>query len=263
MRKNSRRTVSPRTPGRDTHRTNKVNCALLHVFGYQFAPRYRRIQEKIRTRLCGLQHPMQYAKLLVQPARRLNPELIISEWNNLLRIFASLVLKTPPQHIIVQKLSSYGHQNRTKRALWKYDSIFRSLNLLEFVDSPPLRQNVQRALNRGENYHQLRRAIAYANFGKLRYRTQEKQQLWSECSRLLANCVIFYNAAIVSRMLEERRAACDLAGVAQLTQVAPIAWQHINFYGRYEFRSRVAPIDLERVVAALLQNTSSGTEHGA
>jgi len=79
----------------------------------------------------------------------------------------------------------------------------------------------------------------------------------------LANCVIFYNAAILSRVLEERRAASNLAGVAQLTQVAPIAWQHINFYGRYEFTSRVAPIDLERVVAALLQNTSSGTEHVA
>jgi hypothetical protein len=66
-------------------------------------------------------------------------------------------------------------------------------------------------------------------------------------------------------VLEERRAAGDLAGVEQLSQVAPIAWQHINFYGRYEFTSRVAPIDLERVVAALLQGTSggSGTEQVA
>jgi hypothetical protein len=51
--------------------------------------------------------------------------------------------------------------------------------------------------------------------------------------------------------------------VTQLTQVAPIAWQHINFYGRYEFTSRVVPIDLERAVAALLQNTNSRTEHVA
>lgn len=36
-----------------------------------------------------------------------------------------------------------------------------SLYLLDYIDSPPLRQNVQHALNRGENYHQLRRAIAY------------------------------------------------------------------------------------------------------
>ncbi|MEO0375444.1 MAG: Tn3 family transposase [Cyanobacteria bacterium P01_A01_bin.17] len=34
------------------------------------------------------------------------------------------------------------------------------------------RQNVHRVLNRGENYHQLRRAISYANFGKLRFKTE-------------------------------------------------------------------------------------------
>ncbi len=260
---NNTTTVQPAIHSTDTHGTNEVNFALLHVFGYQFAPRYRRIQEKVRTSLCGFQHPKQYADLLLRPARRLKEELIISEWDNLLRIFASLALKTTPQRIIVRKLSSYARQNRTKQALWEYDSIFRSLHLLEFVDSPPLRQNVQRALNRGENYHQLRRAIAYANFGRLRYRTEEEQQLWSECSRLLANCIIYYNATILSRVLEERRAAGDLAGVAQLTQVAPIAWQHINFYGRYEFTSRLAPIDLERAVAALLQNTNNATEHVA
>jgi TnpA family transposase len=258
---NNTTTVQPAIHSTDTHGTNEVNFALLHVFGYQFAPRYRRIQEKIRTGLCGFQHLKQYAELLLRPARKLNPELIISEWDNLLRIFASLAQKTTPQSIIVRKLSAYERRNRTRRALWEYDSIFRSLYLLEFVDSPPLRQNVQRALNRGENYHQLRRAIAYANFGKLRFRTEEEQQLWSECSRLLVNCIIYYNATILSRVLEERRAAGDLVGVARLTQVAPVAWQHINFYGRYEFTSRVAPIDLERAVAALLQNANSATEH--
>jgi Tn3 transposase DDE domain len=73
----------------------------------------------------------------------------------------------------------------------------------------------------------------------------------------------YYNATILSGVLEERRAAGDLVGVARLTRVAPVAWQHINFYGRYEFTSQVAPIDLERAVAALLQNANSATEHVA
>ena len=134
---------------------------------------------------------------------------------------------------------------------------------MDFVDSASLRQNVQRALNRGENYHQLRRAVSYANFGKLRFTSEEDQQLWSECSRLLANCIIYYNATILSRVLERRQATGDLAGMAQLTQVAPVAWQHINFYGRYECTSRAVPIDLERAVAALLQSTNSVTENVA
>jgi hypothetical protein len=63
------------------------------------------------------------------------------------------------------------------------------------------------ALNRGESYHKLVRAAAYANGGKLRVRTDQEQQLWSECSRLLANCIIYYNACILSELLEraERR----------------------------------------------------------
>jgi TnpA family transposase len=70
------------------------------------------------------------------------------------RIFVSLALKTTTQSIIVGKLSAYARKNKTRRALWEYDHMIRSLYLLDYVDSPPLRRNVQRALNRGENDHQ-------------------------------------------------------------------------------------------------------------
>ena len=42
------------------------------------------------------------------------------------------------------------------------------------------------------------------NFGKLRFRTEPEQQLWNECSRLLTNCIIYYNAAILSSLLEHK-----------------------------------------------------------
>jgi TnpA family transposase len=70
------------------------------------------------------------------------------------RIFVSLALKTTTQSIIVGKLSAYARKNKTRRALWEYDHIIRSLYLLDYVGSPPLRRNVQRALNRGEHDHQ-------------------------------------------------------------------------------------------------------------
>jgi hypothetical protein len=34
------------------------------------------------------------------------------------------------------------------------DNTLRSLSLLDDLDSPPFRRNVQRAMNRGESYHQ-------------------------------------------------------------------------------------------------------------
>ena len=126
---------------------------------------------------------------------------------NIQHILASLALKATRQSVIIAKLSSYPRKNRTKKALWELDNLRRSLHLLNYVDSPQFQRNIQRALNRGESYHKLVRAVAYANGGKLRVRTDQEQQLWSECSRLLANCIIYYNACILSELLEraERR----------------------------------------------------------
>ena len=37
---NNNTDIQPEIHSTDTHGTNEVNFALLHVFGYQFAPRY-------------------------------------------------------------------------------------------------------------------------------------------------------------------------------------------------------------------------------
>ena len=122
-----------------------------------------------------------------------------------------------------------------------------------YIDSTPLRRNVQRALNRGENYHQLRRAVAYANFGKLRFKTEYEQQLWEECSRLMTNGIIYYNAMILSHLFTHKARLGDAAGAALLTHVSPVAWQHINLCGRYEFTKGPEPIHLSAIVEALAQ----------
>ncbi|MBV8361975.1 MAG: Tn3 family transposase [Deltaproteobacteria bacterium] len=80
----------------------------------------------------------------------------------------------------------------------------RSLYLLDYIDCPPLRQHMQKALNLGENYYQLCRAISYAGFGKLRFKTKYEQELWAQWSRRIANCTIFYNASVLSRLLEHQ-----------------------------------------------------------
>ena len=43
--------------------------------------------------------------------------------------------------------------------------------------------------------------------------------------------------------------------VTRLGRGSPIAWQHINFHGRFEFLDPPAPIDLESVVRELTQRT--------
>jgi Tn3 transposase DDE domain/Domain of unknown function (DUF4158) len=243
--------VQPQVHSTDTHGTNEVNFALLHFFGYQFAPRYQDIYDKVTKSLYGFQHPGQYGDLLIKPIRKVNTNLILDEWENFQRIMLSLTLKTTTQRIIVGKLSAYPRKNKTKRALWEYDNIIRSLYLLDYIDSPSLRQNVQRALNRGENYHQLRRAVSYANFGKLRFKTEYEQQIWNEGSRLIANCIIHYNATILSTLLKRKEKSADAQAAALLKQISPVAWQHINLQGRYEFGKQPGEINIDAIIQSL------------
>ena len=103
------------------------------------------------------------------------------------------------------------------------------------MDILSLRRDVQNALNRGENYHRLRKAVSYANFGRLRFKTEHEQQIWNECSRLLTNCIIFFNATLLSKLLLIKEENDEEEEVEQLKRLSPVAWQHINFCGRYEF----------------------------
>lgn len=244
--------IQPEVHSTDTHGSNEVNFAILHLFGYQFAPRYLDIYDKVSTSLYGFKHPSQYEGIL-KPIRKTNADLIVDEWDNIARIMVSLALKTTTQSIIIGKLSTYARKNKTKRALWEYDNIIKSLYLLNYVDSPSLRCNVQQALNRGENYHQLHRAISFANFGKLRFRTEYEQQLWNECSRLIANCIIYYNTAILSNLLSYKEKIGNTQDAEMLKQISPIAWQHINLHGRYEFSKQTEGININEIVEQLAQ----------
>ncbi len=58
---------------------------------------------------------------------------------------------------------------------------------------------------------------------------------------------------ILSRLVAHKEARGDTASAALITQVSPVAWQHINFYGRYEFTKGLEPINVEAIVEALAQ----------
>jgi TnpA family transposase len=245
--------IQPEIHSTDTHGTNEVNFALLHMFGYQFAPRYKDLYDKVRTSLMAFHHPNHYGDAILKPVRKIRESDIIREWDECARIFMSLARKETTQSTIVRKLSAHARNNRTKRALWEYDSIHRSLYLLNYIDCPSLRQSVQKAVNRGENYHQLRRAVSFASFGKLRFKTEYEQDLWSECSRLIANCIIFYNASILSRLLEYQERTEDTQGAAVTKKISPIAWQHINLHGRYEFQKQPDPLNVDAIIRELTE----------
>jgi TnpA family transposase len=242
--------IQPDRHSVDTHGTNKVNFLILHAFGYEFAPRYKDINGKAEA-LCGFKDLKHYEGFTLKPSKRLNERRIIMEWPNVQRILVSLGLKNSTQSVIIGKLSSYARKNSTRRAMWELDSIYRSIYILKYVDDLLLRQNVQRALNRGEAYHQLRRAISHENSGKFRVETEAEQNIWNECSRLVANAIIFYNTYLLSKLLEQMGREKTIEMIEQIKKVSPIAWQHVNLGGRFKLTCQSEPIEIDLLLTRL------------
>jgi hypothetical protein len=74
--------------------------------------------------------------------------------------------------------------------------------------------------------------------------------------------IIFYNAIILSNVLRYQMERGDAVAAVSLEQVSPVAWQHINFHGRYEFTKSVQPIDMEAIVQELVIRSGSNPSIG-
>lgn len=239
--------IQPKALATDTHGVNNVNFAILDLFGYQFAPRYAKFKYVFHD-LFEIEHGEAVSLKLRRP---FNTSLIKREWENIQRIICSLSRKTTTQSTIITKLSNGKQNSRTLAALREYDRIIKCLYILDYVDDKVLRQFVQQALNRGEAYHQLRRAIASINGNQFRGGNDYQIDQWNDCARIIANCIIYYNSALLSNLIEKFEQEGNQEVVNLIAGLSPVAWRHIQLAGNYTFGIQKDNIVLEKLLENL------------
>ena len=97
----------------------------------------------------------------------------------------------------------------------------------------------------------MRRKIAEAHGGKFRGGSDDEIAIWNECGRLIANAIIFYNAYMLSALLKKMEAEGNTEAAEFIKKLSPIACQHINFNGLFEFKPGENPVDIEKMVNKL------------
>ena len=187
---NNKTEIQPQTISTDSAGSNFVNFALLKLIGREFAPCFKRINNKA-TMFAGFDKPSKYKHYFLRPSSQIKEQLIIDEWDNIKRIMASLVLKNTTQSILVRKLCGTARKDKTKEALWEYDKIIRSNYLFRYIDNEDLRTSVRTALNRTEAFHQLKKSIASVNSDSLTGGDDDDIALNDQCTRLL--CLVVYS----------------------------------------------------------------------
>jgi TnpA family transposase len=236
----------------DMHSVNKANFAILHWFGLRFEPRFTDLNERLKE-LYSADNPGLYEKCLIRPVGQIDLQAIIDEKANIDQIVATLGLKEITQGTLIRKLCTYTVPNPTRRAIFEFDKLIRSIYTLRYLRNPQLGRNVHHSQNRIESYHQLRSAIAQVGGKKeLTGRTDIEIEISNQCGRLIANVIIYYSSAILSRLLTKYEAAGNAKALAMLKKISPAAWRHIHLNGRYTFRGAAQVIDLDKIVAGLV-----------
>jgi len=175
---------------------------------------------------------------------RLNADLIVDCWPDLLRMAGSLKFGEATASLIVGKWSAASRQNTLAAALKEWGTLRRTIHAAKYVSDPVYRRKISRQLNEGESLHALRRDLHYANQGTIGkvHLEQQTEQAW--CLTVLTNSVVTwsteYYSLAVAQLREHGRDIPDEV----LTHISPAHSENINFFG-------VITVDVEAEVAKL------------
>jgi len=236
----------------DMHSVNKANFAIMHWFGSRFEPRFTDLNKQVKELYCADDEAL-YKNCLIRPVGPIDRNVIVDEKHNIDRIIATLGLKEMTQGTLIRKLCTYTAPNPTRRAIFEFDKLIRSIYTLRYLRDPQLERNVHRSQNRVESYHQLRSTIAQVSGKKeLTGRTDIEIEISNQCARLIANAIIYYNSQILSRLLARFEGSGNTKALSQIMKMSPVAWRHILLNGHYTFQSDGKMIDLDALVANLI-----------
>jgi len=104
-------------------------------------------------------HTTAYKDLDSLIGRRVKADVIREHWSEILRLVASLQAGTVLPSAMLRRLAAYQRQNQLDLALQELGRVERTLFMLDWLESPELRQRCQAGLNKSEQRHALAQVI--------------------------------------------------------------------------------------------------------
>ena len=202
-------------------------CALL---GITFMPRLKDLPDQVLSRI---DRDADYGALQPLLRGRINVDLILEQWDQLVRLAASLKDRLTPAHVVMQRLANANASDRLAGALTQLGRLMKTLHILRYIQEEPLRDAIQLQLNRGEFRHILAKSLFFANWGSFRSGDYEEVMNKASCLSLLSNAVLVWNTVHIARIVDQLRAAGHEVKDEDLARVSPLAHAHVIPNGSY------------------------------
>ena len=167
--------------------------------------------------------------------------LIETHAKDLLRIAISIKVGRVSASTILKRLSGYSRKNQTYLAFRELGRAVRTGFLLRYVTDLELRNSIQAATNKGEQFNKF---IKWVTFGAetLASNDRDQQRKLIRYSHLIANCLTYHSVLEYTRVIKDLTAEGHGVGEELLERLDPYRTEHVNRQGQYRLDlSQVPP----------------------
>jgi TnpA family transposase len=222
--------LCPREHTTDTHGFTEQLFGLCYLLGFSFMPRLKDLPDQ---RLYKFDSAIDMGDLEPVFEAPIDLILINEQWDQLVRVAASLKNKVAPAHVVLHRLVNASPSDRVAKALTALGRLVKTVYLLRYISDPALRRKVHKQLNRGESRHDLAKWLFFANRGVFRTGDYEEIMNKASCLSLLSNAVLVWNTIEINKMVVSLRASSQTVDESDLALMSPLLRYHVAPNGTY------------------------------
>jgi len=171
--------------------------------------------------------------------------LIQTHLPDMLRVALSIKAGQITPSTLLRKLGTYSKKNRLYQAFRELGCALRTEFLLKYLGSTELRSLIQTATNKSEAYNGFAQWVAFGRDGTIATNDRDEQRKIIKYNHLVANCIIFHNVFLLSRVLRDLQSEGYPLDAAEVASLSPYLRPHLNRFGFYA-------LDMERLPPELI-----------
>ena len=158
-------------------------------------------------------------------------ELIKIHYHDMLRVVMSIQKGKVKSSTILRKLCSKSRKNKLYFAFRELGRVIRTEFLLNYIDDLELRQSIQAATCKSEEFNDFIAWIRFGGGGVLADNMRFSQRKMIKCNHLLANILIFHTVAHQTKAINTLRQQGVEFPSKLLADFSPYWREHINRFG--------------------------------
>jgi TnpA family transposase len=206
---------------------------LLELLGISYRPALADLPDQKGWRIKA---DADYGPLNTFARGRIDLARIRRNWEDILRVTASIYTGTVRACDVVAMLQRDGHPTALGEAIAMYGRIFKSLHILAWIDTDEsYRRDVKGIRNLQEGRHALARKICHGRKGELYHRYQRGLENQLGALGLVLNCVTLWTTVYLDAAVRQLKAQRYPVREEDLARLSPFVSRHLGVHGTYSF----------------------------